>query len=147
MQHYSGLERKPLFVPAVGSWRQGQLVQIPLHLWSLPQRPTASDMHAVLSAHYEGQHFVRVMPFAPDQPPAAAAAVLAPEALAGTNIMELFVFENRAERHALLVARMGNLARASRVRRRKTWTSCSASSAAGLMSSGGKVEFGHPSAL
>ncbi len=147
MQHYSGLERKPLFVPAVGSWRQGQLVQIPLHLWSLPQRPTASDMHAVLSAHYEGQHFVRVMPFAPDQPPAAAAAVLAPEALAGTNIMELFVFENRAEGHALLVARMDNLARAPRVRRRKTWTSCSASSAAGLMSSGGKVEFGHPSAL
>lgn len=64
-------------------------------------------MHAVLSAHYEGRHFVRVMPFVSDQPPAAE--VLAPEALAGTNIMELFVFENRAEGHALLVVRMDNL--------------------------------------
>jgi N-acetyl-gamma-glutamyl-phosphate reductase len=107
MQRYSGLIRRPLFMPAVGSWRQGQLVQIPLHLWSLPRRPTARDMHAVLSAHYEGQRFVRVMPFAPNEPPAAP--VLAPEALAGTNIMELFVFENRAEGHALLVACMDNL--------------------------------------
>jgi len=106
MQHYSGLARKPLFMPAVGSWRQGQLVEIPLHLWSLPQRPTAGDLHAVLTAHYEGQRFVRVMPFAPGQP---LTAVLAPEALAGTNMMELFVFENRVEGHALLVARMDNL--------------------------------------
>jgi N-acetyl-gamma-glutamylphosphate reductase len=47
------------------------------------------------------------MPFVPGQP--AAAAVLAPEALARTNIMELFVFENRVEGYALLVARMDNL--------------------------------------
>jgi N-acetyl-gamma-glutamyl-phosphate reductase len=107
LRHYTGLERKPLFAPAVGSWRQGQLVQIPLHLSNLPQHPTAGDMHAVLSTHYEGRHFVRVMPFVSDQPPAAE--VLAPEALAGTNIMELFVFENRAEGHALLVARTDNL--------------------------------------
>jgi N-acetyl-gamma-glutamyl-phosphate reductase len=106
MQRYSRLARKPLFIPAVGSWRQGQLVEIPLHLWSLPHRPTAGDLHAVLAAHYEGKRFVRVMPFAPGRPSTAA---LAPEALAGTNLMELFVFENRAEGHALLVARMDNL--------------------------------------
>jgi N-acetyl-gamma-glutamyl-phosphate reductase len=107
MQRYSGLARIPLFMPAVGAWRQGQLVQIPLHLWTLPHHPTAGDMHAVLAAHYEGQRFVRVMPFAPGQSPADT--VLAPEALVGTNMMELFVFENRAEGHALLVARMDNL--------------------------------------
>ncbi len=107
MQQYSGLARKPLFAPAVGAWRQGQLVQIPLHLWNLPHHPTAGDMHAVLAAHYQGQRFVRVMPFVPGEPPAET--VLAPDALAGTNIMELFVFENCAEGHALLVSRMDNL--------------------------------------
>jgi N-acetyl-gamma-glutamyl-phosphate reductase len=61
----------------------------------------------VLPAHYEGQCFVRVMLFVPRQP--SADTVLAPEALAATNMMELFVFENRAEGHALLVARMDNL--------------------------------------
>jgi N-acetyl-gamma-glutamyl-phosphate reductase len=107
MQRYSRLARKPLFIPAVGSWRQGQLVGIPLHLWNLPHRPIAVDLHAVLAAHYAGQRFVRVMPFVPGRPPTAA--VLAPETLAGTNMMELFVFENHAEGHALLVARMDNL--------------------------------------
>ena len=109
MQRYSGLTRRPLFTPGVGSWRQGQLVQSPLHLRDLPQHPTAGDLHAVLAAHYQGQRFVRVMPFLPGQPPAET--VLAPEALAGTNMMELFVFDNAEAGHALLVSRADNLAK------------------------------------
>jgi N-acetyl-gamma-glutamyl-phosphate reductase len=35
--------------------------------------------------------------------------LLEPEALNGTNEMELYVFENRDERQALLVARLDNL--------------------------------------
>jgi N-acetyl-gamma-glutamyl-phosphate reductase len=104
MHRYSGLARKPLFTPAVGAWRQGQLVQIPLHQSGLSKQATGSALHAALTAHYHGQRFVRVMPFEP-----GVAAVLGPEALAGTNMMELFVFENAAEGHILLVARMDNL--------------------------------------
>ena len=39
----TGLTRRPLFVPAVGNFRQGMLVQLPLHLDTLrvpPRRPT-----------------------------------------------------------------------------------------------------------
>jgi N-acetyl-gamma-glutamyl-phosphate reductase len=104
MHRYSGLARKPLFTPAVGAWRQGQLVQVPLHRMSLPQSATGAAMHEALATHYRGQRFVRVMPFAPGE-----AAVLGPEALAGTNMMEVFVFENAAEGHILLVSRMDNL--------------------------------------
>jgi N-acetyl-gamma-glutamyl-phosphate reductase len=104
MHRYSGLTRKPLFTPAVGAWRQGQLVQIPLHRASLPNQATGGTMHAALAARYRGQRFVRVMPFEP-----GAGAVLGPEALAGTNMMEIFVFENAAEGHMLLVSRMDNL--------------------------------------
>ncbi len=35
---YSGLERRPIFVPSVGNFRQGMLVSIPLHLDELPGR-------------------------------------------------------------------------------------------------------------
>jgi N-acetyl-gamma-glutamyl-phosphate reductase len=104
MHRYSGLARKPLFTPAVGAWRQGQLVQVPLHRSALPKPATASAVHAALATHYRGQRFVRVMPFEP-----GVAVVLAPEALAGTNMMEIFVFANEAEGHVLLVARMDNL--------------------------------------
>ncbi len=98
------LAHKPLFTPAVGAWRQGQLVQIPLHLATLSKRATGRELHAALAARYEGQRFINVMPFAPGVP-----TVLAAEALAGTNMMELFVFENAVEGHVLLVSRMDNL--------------------------------------
>ncbi len=103
MRVHSGLAHVPLFTPAVGAFRQGMLVQIPLHLWSLPKSPSGRDLHASLSARYDGQRFVHVMPY--DQRP----KVLAPEALNGTNLLELFVFDNPAEQTALLVARLDNL--------------------------------------
>jgi len=103
MHVYSGLERKPIFFPAVGAWRQGELVQIPLPLWNLPGQPTGQTLHAALADRYAGQRFVRVMPLEPRP------AVLAPETLNGSNEMELYVFENPAEQQALLVARLDNL--------------------------------------
>jgi N-acetyl-gamma-glutamyl-phosphate reductase len=103
MRVHSGLTHIPLFTPAVGAFRQGMLVQIPLHLWSLPKPPRGQDLQATLADRYAGQRFVRVMPY--DQRP----KVLAPEALNGTNFLELFVFDNALEQTALLVARLDNL--------------------------------------
>ena len=100
MQRYGGLTYKPLFTPNVGAWRQGMLVSIPLHLRMLGG-VTGADLRAALSEHYAGRRFVNVVNDAPD--------VLDPETLAGTNRMELFVYENSAEKQALLVARLDNL--------------------------------------
>ena len=47
---YTGLTRRPLFVPAVGNFRQGMLVQLPLHLDALPGQPTGADLHEALRA-------------------------------------------------------------------------------------------------
>ena len=104
MQKYARLSRKPLFTPNVGGWRQGMLVSIPLHTWALPTGATGQDLHAALAARYDGQRFVRVMPFGEGSP-----EVLSPETLNGTNEMELFVLENPREEHVLLVARLDNL--------------------------------------
>ena len=49
---YTGMTRRPLFVPAVGNFRQGMLVQLPLHLDELPGRPTGADLEAALRQHY-----------------------------------------------------------------------------------------------
>lgn len=103
MRVHAGLSRKPLFQPAVGAWYQGMLVQVPLLLWSLPRRVTGDDLRRAFAERYKAQRFVRVVAEA-DQP-----TVLAPEALNGTNLLELYVFENRAEGQALLVARADNL--------------------------------------
>jgi N-acetyl-gamma-glutamyl-phosphate reductase len=103
IQVHGGLAHRPLFTPGVGAYRQGMLVQVPLLLWSIAGRPSSRAIHAALAAHYAGQRFVRVTPF--DERP----KVLGPEALNGTNLMEIFVFDNSKDETALLIARLDNL--------------------------------------
>lgn len=106
IMRYSGLTRRPLFVPAVGNFAQGMLVQLPLHLDTLPGTPSAQDLHAALAAHYAGSQWVQVEP-------ANADGKLDAVALADTDQLELRVFANDAQAdgfaHAVLVARLDNL--------------------------------------
>jgi N-acetyl-gamma-glutamyl-phosphate reductase len=103
---YSGLQRRPVFVPGIGNFRQGMLVQVPLHLDLLPGRPSAQDLRDALSRHYSGSEWVSVEPATPDGRIDALA-------LAGSNRMELRVFANQGAddgfSHAVLVARLDNL--------------------------------------
>ena len=50
IMRYTGLTSRPLFVPAVGNFRQGMLVQLPLHLDTLPGKPSGADLHEALRA-------------------------------------------------------------------------------------------------
>ena len=49
LQLYSGLTRRPIFVPSVGDFRQGMIDSIPLHLDTLPGKPTPADLEALLA--------------------------------------------------------------------------------------------------
>ena len=106
IQRYTGLSRRPVFIPAVGNFRQGMLVQLPLHLDELPGRPKASDMHDALVAHYAASAaqggWVSVLP-------ATADGKLDATALNDTNQLELRVFANETHRHAVVIARLDNL--------------------------------------
>ena len=99
---YSRLSRRVIFVPSVADFRQGMLVSVPLHLDTLPGRPTARDLHDALARHYEGERFVRVIEAPKD-------GKLEPQALNDTNDMELMVVANEARRQAVLIARLDNL--------------------------------------
>ena len=61
-QRYSGLTRRPIFVPSVGNYRQGMLVSVPLHLDTLLGKPSGADLHAALAKRYAGSKYVSVMP-------------------------------------------------------------------------------------
>ncbi len=99
---YGRLQIRPIFVPSVGKFRQGMLVSLPLALDDLPGRPQGGDLEAALAAHYVGRDHVRVLA-------AEASGVLEPEALNGTNELEIRVFANEARRQAVVVARLDNL--------------------------------------
>ncbi len=102
LQLYSKLTRRPIFVPSVGDFRQGMLVSVPLHLDALPGKPKAADLQAILEKRYAGSKLVSVVP--PE-----ASGKLEPQALNGTDRMELRVFANEKYGQAVLVARLDNL--------------------------------------
>ena len=99
---YTGLTRRPIFIPAVGNFRQGMLVQVPLHLEMLPGKPSGADLEAALNRHYSGSEWVTVQP-------ATEGGKIDPLALNDTNKMELRVYANEEYRQAVLVARLDNL--------------------------------------
>ena len=100
IHHYTGLARRPIFVPSVGDYRQGMIGSIPLHLDLLTGSPKPAELEAVLAARYAGSEYVRVVP---------AEAKLEPEALNNTNLLELRVHGNAARGQAVLTARYDNL--------------------------------------
>ena len=103
---YTGLTRRPIFVPSVGNFKQGMLVQLPLHLDLLPGSPKAADLHDALAAHYAKSNtpdaWVSVLPPTSD-------GKLDALALNDTNKLELRVFGNDDYHHAVLIARLDNL--------------------------------------
>jgi N-acetyl-gamma-glutamyl-phosphate reductase len=102
IQLYSGLAAAPIFLPSVGNFRQGMLVSVPLHLDTLPAKPTLADLRAVFERRYSGQKYVRIAP-------ASETARLEPESLNGTDDIEIHVFANENRRQAVVVAKFDNL--------------------------------------
>lgn len=103
LQAYARLTRRPIFVPSVGNFRQGMLVSVPLHLDTLPGRPSVADLHHALAERYAGSTYVSVLP------QDGKSGKIEPEALNDTNKLELTVFGQDDLGQAVLVARLDNL--------------------------------------
>ncbi len=105
MTRQTGLTRDVLFAPAVGNYRQGMLVEVPLHLSALPGSPSVEAVHDLLAKAYAGERFVEVASLEATE----AMSGLDPEGLNGTNRMRLHVFGDRSGGQARLVALLDNL--------------------------------------
>jgi len=105
MTKHTGLTLPVLFSPAVGNYRQGMLVEVPLHLSALPETPSVERIHGALVEAYAGQRFVEVV----DLEATEAMGGIEPEALNGTNTVRLHVFGDRGGEQVRLVAMLDNL--------------------------------------
>ena len=99
---FGRLTRRPIFIPTVGNFRQGMLVELPLHLDTLPGKSSAQALEEALKKHYAGSEWVSVEP-------ATADGKLDALALNDTNKLELRVYGNETFRQAVLIARLDNL--------------------------------------
>jgi N-acetyl-gamma-glutamyl-phosphate reductase len=102
LHKYSGLSRRPIFVPTVGNFHSGMIDHIALQLDLMHGVKNASQLHDALAARYAGCEFVKVVA-------ANDNFKIEPTALVGTNMLELSVYGNDANGQALLVARYDNL--------------------------------------
>ena len=105
MMAVSGLSYPPIFSPIVDDYFCGMVIAVPLFLRAMPKKTSAQAVHEMFSEHYEGQNFVKVMPFMgegvlPD-------GFLAANTLKDTNLMQIFVFGN--DDHIMLCSRLDNL--------------------------------------
>lgn len=105
IQSHAGLTVRPIFMPSVGRYAQGMIVEVPLHLDLLADKPNVQAIHNVLHHAYAGETFIEVVPLADSK----ALKNVQPEELNNTNRMKLFVFGGEAGRQARLVALLDNL--------------------------------------
>lgn len=105
IQKHAGLRERPIFTPAVGRYRQGMIVEVPLHLSLMPGAPSVNDVHQVLRHAYEGERFVEVVPL----DIVRATKGLDPEGVNNTNMLKLFVFGAEDGRQVRLVGLLDNL--------------------------------------
>jgi len=102
---WSGLDHPALFVPSVGRYRQGMIVQVPLQLWALPGQPSPADVHKVLTEYYANCTYVTVAALADT----ATMGTLDPEVLNGSNELRLHVFANAENGQAVVAGVLDNL--------------------------------------
>jgi N-acetyl-gamma-glutamyl-phosphate reductase len=104
MQRIPGFQFPPVFVPTVGNFEQGMIVQVPLHTRLLGGPATV--LHETLAATYGGEPFVHLFPL--NDQSQLEEGFLRPTACNGTNRIELFVYaaDNGL---IMLMARLDNL--------------------------------------
>lgn len=103
MRKYARLEHMPVFMPSVGRYAQGMIVESGIPLWAVPGKPRRAQIHAALASAYQGERFVNVVPLELCD----ALKGVEPEACNGTNRLDLFVFGT--DEQVRLVARFDNL--------------------------------------
>ena len=104
MQKVCGLTDAPIFDPIVADFYGGMAVSVPLHARLLKGTPSRKELHAVYSAHYQGEKLVRVLPL---DAGAEMGGFLAANTLAGNDGIEILICGN--DERLLLMARFDNL--------------------------------------
>ncbi len=106
IQRYARLAREPQFVPAVGPFRCGMRVQIPLHGDFLHAGVTGKAIWEALEERYRGEAYVSVIPIA--EPLGVHERSFDPQACNDSNRLELRVLPHPSG-HVLLMAILDNL--------------------------------------
>ncbi|WP_239615524.1 N-acetyl-gamma-glutamyl-phosphate reductase [Cohnella mopanensis] len=102
---YSGLLYEPLFTPIKANYAQGIAMSIPLMSRLMPRNSSAKDVHEALSAYFETERFVHVMPY--DSEAYLDEGHFMISECNNTNRLEIFVFGQKDKIN--IISRYDNL--------------------------------------
>ena len=110
--HHSHLKVTPTFMPSVGDFDCGMLVQLPLVSSQVKADATRRDLYDIYTHHYKDEMFVKTAQF-DKKDGMTDRGFLAADGLKGTNMLEIHVLGHDAlanhEMQAMVVARLDNL--------------------------------------
>ncbi len=105
MQKITGLAEKPIFTPIVDDYYSGMVVCVPFRTRLADKKVTVSDVYEMFAKHYDGQNFVKVMPWKDIEE--QKKVLLSSNDLSGTNKMEIHIFGD--DERIMLCSRLDNL--------------------------------------
>lgn len=105
IQTHGKLDKMPIFIPSVGRFPQGMIVNLPLHRDLLNKSVSLLDIQNTLEEHYSNQAVVKVASLNES----SQVTRLDPESLANTNQMKLYVFGDEKSGIFNLCAVLDNL--------------------------------------
>jgi N-acetyl-gamma-glutamyl-phosphate reductase len=100
MQRHSGLLHAPIFAPSVANAYRGMIVEVPLHLGAMSNRPSVTAIRETLATAFAGSQIVS-LPTPPE--------LLTVEHAADSDRLDLFVFGNADGTQVRLIAALDNL--------------------------------------
>ena len=104
MQAVTGLSKAPLFSPIICDYYSGMVVTLQFYTDMLKDKPSPEKVHAMFVNYFEGEQFVKVMPFGKE---ADYNGFLAGNTCSGWDGIELYVTGN--EDRLLVSTRFDNL--------------------------------------
>ena len=104
MKAICGLDRMPLFTPVVDDYYSGMVVSFPIYADLMKKRMTPEELHKVYAKFFEGEKFIKVMPFKSEE---EENNFLAANAYSGRDDAQIFI--TGCEDRLLVSARFDNL--------------------------------------
>ncbi len=104
MKAICGLEEMPLFTPVVDDYYSGMIVSLPLYVSRMNKKVTPAMLRDMFAEYYEGEQFIKVMPFGAE---AEDNNFFAANAYSGRDDAQIYVTGN--EERILVSARFDNL--------------------------------------
>lgn len=104
MKVVCGLETEPLFSPMTTNYYSGMIVEVPVYTKLLKKKMKPEEIRDFFAKYYEGEKFIKVMPFGAD---VEAGGALFSDACSGWDGIEIFVTGN--DDRCIIATRFDNL--------------------------------------